>query len=181
MDVVDDLDLAVLLLNSVDLLEDPPDRMAEDLTWWRRALTRNGHEDLAAAQHDEDLPTLRSLRAMLRTVFECADDEEARQMLNIALFHAEAVVQVGPAGLEVSGGLRGRLLFAVAQHVAEHGVTRLGICLSDPCRCAYVDRSRGGTRRYCCTLCNDRAAARAYRRRKADTERAEASKGEIGS
>src|SRR4051812_27530367 len=138
--VIDDLDLAVLLLNSVDLLEDPPDRMAEDLTWWRRVLARNGHEELAAAQHDTDLSRLRSLRAMLRTVFECADAEEARRMLNIALLHAEAVVQVGPAGLEVSGGLRGRLLFAVASHVAEHGVDRLGICASDPCRCAYVDR-----------------------------------------
>jgi CGNR zinc finger len=71
--------------------------------------------------------------------------------------------------LAVTGGLPGRLLFAVATHVASYGVARLGICASDPCRCAYVDQSRGGTRRYCCTLCNDRAAARAYRRRKGET------------
>jgi len=167
--VADDLDLAVLLLNSVDLLEDPPDRMAEDVTWWRRALTRNGHAELAAEQRDEDLLMLQSLRATLRTVFECREPDEARRVLNVALLYAEAVVQVSPDGLAVSGGLRGRLLFAVAQHVAEHGVSRLGICAGDPCRCAYVDRSRGGTRRYCCTLCNDRTAARAYRRRKGDT------------
>jgi predicted RNA-binding Zn ribbon-like protein len=161
-----DLDLAVLLLNSVDLLEEPPDRMATDLVWWRRVLSRNGHEELAAAQRDEDLPVLQSLRATIRTVFECREPDEARQVLNVALLYAEAVVQVGRDGLEVGGGLRGRLLFAVARHLAEHGVDRLGICASDPCRCAYVDRTRGGTRRYCCTLCNDRAAARAYRRRK---------------
>ena len=161
-----DLDLAVLLLNSVDLLEDPTDRMADDLQWWRRALVHYGHAELADAQVDDDLPMLQSLRATIRTVFECAEDEEARRVLNLALLRAEAVVQVAPEGLVVSGDLRGRLLFAVARHVAEHGVARFGICASDPCRCAYVDRTRGRTRRYCCTLCNDRAAARAYRRRR---------------
>lgn len=163
---VSDLDLAVLLLNSVDLLEDPPDRMASDLVWWRRALRRNGHAGLARAQRDEDLAMLQALRATIRTVFECDDAGEARGVLNLALLYSEAVVQVTPSGLAVSGGLRGRLLFAVAEHVASHGVARLGTCASDPCRCAYVDATRGGTRRYCCTLCNDRAAARAYRRRR---------------
>ncbi len=166
---VTDLDLAVLLLNSVDLLEDPPDRMAGDLGWWRRALARNGLAELADAQVDGDLPMLQSLRATIRTVFECAEDDEARRVLNEALLSADAVVQVAPEGLVVSGDLRGRLLFAVARHLAEHGVARLGICASDPCRCAYVDHTRGRTRRYCCTLCNDRAAARAYRRRQGET------------
>jgi predicted RNA-binding Zn ribbon-like protein len=165
-----DLDLAVLLLNSVDLLEEPADRIATDLVWWRRVLGRAGHQELADAQRDEELPALRSLRATLRTVFECADVDAARRVLNVALSHAEAVVQVTEEGLTVSGGLRGRLLFAVAQHIAEYGVTRLGICASDPCRCAFVDRTRAGTRRYCCDLCNDRAAARAYRARKAGGE-----------
>jgi predicted RNA-binding Zn ribbon-like protein len=164
-----DLGLAVLLLNSVDLLEDPSDRMASDLVWWRRALRRHGHAALARAQRDEDLSMLHALRATIRTVFECGADDEARAVLNVALLYADAVVQVAPDGLAVSGGLRGRLLFAVAQHVAADGVARLGICASDPCRCAYVDGTRGGTRRYCCTLCNDRAAARAYRRRRGET------------
>jgi predicted RNA-binding Zn ribbon-like protein len=166
---LDDLGLAVLLLNSVDLLEDPPDRMAADLVWWRRALRRHGHTALARAQRDEELAMLQALRATIRTVFECGDADEARRVLNIALLYSEAVVQVTADGLEVSGGLRGRLLFAVARHVAEHGVDRLGVCASDPCRCAYVDRTRGGTRLYCCDICNDRAAARAYRRRRSET------------
>ena len=166
-----DLDLAVLLLNSVDLLEEPADRMADDLGWWRRALVRNGHEDLAAAQRDAELPMLQALRGTIRTVFESTDDEQAHAVLNAALLEAGVVVQVGPEGLGVvgtgpGGDLPARLLAAVAIHVAEHGVARLGICASDPCRCAYVDQTRGGTRRYCCTLCNDRAAARAYRRRR---------------
>jgi predicted RNA-binding Zn ribbon-like protein len=166
-----DLDLAVLLLNSVDLLEDPPDRIADDLGWWRRALARNGLAELAAAQRDADLPMLQALRDTLRSVFEADDDEVARSVLNAALLEAGAVVQLLPGGLGVTGlgpggDLPARLLVAVATHVAEHGLVRLGICASDPCRCAYVDQTRGGTRRYCCTLCNDRAAARAYRRRR---------------
>jgi predicted RNA-binding Zn ribbon-like protein len=164
-----DLGLAVLLLNSVDLLEQPPDRMADDLQWWRRALTRYGHAELADRQRDGDLPVLHSLRATIREVFECTDAAEARELLNVALLRAGAVVQLSPEGLAVRGDLPARLLFAVARQLAEHGVTRLGICASDPCRCAYVDRSRGGTRRYCCTICNDRAAARAYRRRRSET------------
>jgi predicted RNA-binding Zn ribbon-like protein len=169
-----DLELAVLLLNSVDLLEDPPDRMTDDLTWWRRVLRRNGEEALARRQRESDLPMLRSLRATIRSVFESEDDDSARGVLNAALLEAGAVVQVRPDGLGVvgsgpGGDLPARLLLAVATHVAEHGIARLGVCASDPCRCAYVDRTRGGTRRYCCTLCNDRAAARAYRRRQAET------------
>jgi predicted RNA-binding Zn ribbon-like protein len=168
---VTDLDLAVLLLNSVDLLEDPADRMADGLAWWRRALARNGLDDLAAAQRDEDLPMLQALRGTIRTVFESSDDDRARAVLNAGLLDAGAVVQVGPEGLGVvgtgpGGDLPARLLAAVATHVAERGVARLGICASDPCRCAYVDQTRAGTRRYCCTLCNDRASARAYRRRR---------------
>src|SRR4051794_21753025 len=115
---LDDLGLAVLLLNSVDLLEEPADRMAEDLTWWRRALTRHGHAPLAAVQRDDELGMLQPLRQTIRPVFECQEADEARAVLTVALLYAEAVVQVPPEGLGVSGDLRGRLLFAVARHVA---------------------------------------------------------------
>ena len=64
----------MLLLNSVDLLEEPADRMADDLGWWRRALARNGLDELAAAQRDDDLPMLQELRGTIRSVFESADD-----------------------------------------------------------------------------------------------------------
>src|SRR3954470_9434485 len=100
-----DLGLAVLLLNSVDLLEDPSDRMASDLVWWRRALGRHGHAELAATQRDEDLSMLQALRATIRTVFECDEADEARAVLNVALLYADVVVQVTPDGLAASGGL----------------------------------------------------------------------------
>jgi predicted RNA-binding Zn ribbon-like protein len=77
-----------------------------------------------------------------------------------------SVIGTGPGG-----DLPARLLAAVAEHIGRSGVARLGVCASDPCRCAFVDRTRAGTRRYCCTVCNDRAAARAYRRRRSGGSR----------
>jgi predicted RNA-binding Zn ribbon-like protein len=172
-----DLDLAVLLVNSHDLLEDPPDRLG-DLAWLTGALTRVGHEELAAALTARDLPRLRTLRSVVRAAFEAPDLTTAAAVLNPQLVKAKAVFQLDVAGgagearfvptPELTGyaALAARLPAAVAEHVAEHGVGRLGVCSSDPCRCAFVDRTRAGTRRYCCTVCNDRYAARAYRRRR---------------
>jgi predicted RNA-binding Zn ribbon-like protein len=174
-----DLDLAVLLVNSHDLLEDPADRLG-DLTWLTSALIRVGHPDVSDALTRSDLPRLRSLRAVLRTAFEAPDLKTVAAVLNPQLVKAGAVflldvpTRSGGVGARFvaapdrSGyaALAARLPAALAAHVAEHGVGRLGICSSDPCRCAFVDRTRAGTRRYCCTVCNDRYAARAYRRRR---------------
>ena len=171
-----DVELALLLVNSHDLLEDPPDRLA-DLDWLTHVLTRVGHGDLAAELTARDLPRLRRLRDALRQVFETDDDAVAAHVLNPLLERARAVplIDVSRAGetvLRVGPGRRGiaaleaRLPAAVAAFVVEHGTRRLGVCGSDPCRCVFVDRTRAGTRKYCCTYCNDRLAARAYRRRK---------------
>jgi predicted RNA-binding Zn ribbon-like protein len=171
-----DVELALLLVNSHDLLEEQPDRLV-DLTWLTLAFTGVGHGDLVAALSDSDLPRLRDLRAALRQVFEHDDASEVAAALNPLLEHARAVPllvvdpDAGPV-LRVGVGLRGlaaleaRLPAALAAYVAEHGADRLGVCHSDPCRCVFVDRTRAGTRKYCCTYCNDRHAARAYRRRK---------------
>ena len=111
-------------------------------------------------------------------MFEAEDPEAAVAQLNPLLEKARATPQlvVDPDGdvvtLRVGIGLRGvaaleaRLPAALATYVVGHGIARLGVCGSDPCRCVFVDRTRGNTRRYCCTYCNDRYAARAYRRRK---------------
>ncbi len=172
-----DLDLAVLLVNTHDLLEDPADRLG-DLTWFAGALARVGHADLAAGLTTRDLPRLRALRDVLRAAFEAAHPADAADVLNPQLVKAKAVFQLEVGGTpdearfvpvpDLTGyaALAARLPAALAAHIAEHGVGRLGVCSSDPCRCAFVDRTRAGTRRYCCTVCNDRFAARAYRRRR---------------
>jgi predicted RNA-binding Zn ribbon-like protein len=179
-----DLDLAVLLVNSVDLLEDPPDRLT-DLRWLVSAMRQLGHAALSSELTPADLPALRALRATLRDAFEAESAADVARILNPALIDGGAVFQlvVEPYDAELAdrGGavrfaplpdatgyaaLAARLPAAVGAHIAEQGARRLGICKSDPCRCAFIDRTRAGTRRYCCSYCNDRAAARAYRRRK---------------
>ena len=172
-----DVELAMLLVNSHDLLEDPPDRLV-DLTWLTGALTRARHGGLAGELARRDLPRLRALRDSLRRVFEAEDLHETATQLNPLLEKARAVpllvvdpddghltLQVG-IGLTGVAALEARLPAALASYVAEHGTARLGVCGSDPCRCVFIDRTRGSTRKYCCTYCNDRYAARAYRRRK---------------
>jgi predicted RNA-binding Zn ribbon-like protein len=111
-------------------------------------------------------------------VFEAEDVRGAVAELNPLLEKSRAVALLvvdlddSRPELRVGVGLRGvpaleaRLPAALAAYVAEHGTARLGVCGSDPCRCVFLDRTRGNTRKYCCTYCNDRYAARAYRRRK---------------
>ena len=171
-----DVELALLLVNSHDLLEDPPDRLS-DLEWLTHVLRRAGHPDLAGELTSRHLSRLRRLRDALRGAFEAGSNEEAAAVLNPLLTKASAVALIdvdegGATSLRVGIGLSGvaaleaRLPAALAAYVAEHGVRRLGVCGSDPCRCVFVDRTRAGTRKYCCSYCNDRHAARAYRRRR---------------
>ncbi len=167
-----DLDLVVLLLNSLDLLANPADRLTS-LAWFREVLTDVGRGDLARDLRAVDLGPLRDLRESLRAVF--AAPAQAAALLNPMLLGAGAVPQLVAAGaglrLEVAPGQRGlaalqaRLPAALAEHVARRGTARLGTCAAPPCQCAFVDHTRGRTRRFCCAACNDRAAARQYRQR----------------
>jgi predicted RNA-binding Zn ribbon-like protein len=177
-----DLDLAVLLINTLDLLEDPPDRLT-NLDWFSSALAQVGHGPIASELTPADLPQLIELRGALRSAFEADSAAHAAEIINPRLEAARAVftLVVEPSGSRESPAekvwfdvgvartgieaLEVRLPAAVAMHIARHGIDRLGACGSNPCRCAFVDRTRAGTRRYCCSWCNDRAAARAYRKR----------------
>jgi Putative stress-induced transcription regulator len=76
-----DVELALLLVNSHDLLEDPSDRLV-DLDWLTHVFTRVGHGDLAGELTARDLPRLRRLRDALRRVFETDDDAIAAAVLN---------------------------------------------------------------------------------------------------
>ena len=171
-----DLDLVVLLLNTLDYLEDPPDRLS-DLTWIREVVAEVGHADIAEALRAQDLTGLRELRESLLAVFRATSADEAAQLLNRMLLEASAVPEVvvsttGDLGLAVAPRKRGlaalqaRLPAALATQVAERGLGRLGTCAASPCQCAFVDRTRAETRRFCCGACNDRAAAQLYRQRR---------------
>ncbi len=92
-----DLDLVVLLLNSLDLLEDPPDRLA-DLNWLGEVLAAVGRDDIGAALTAADLAGLRQLRESLRAVFQAGSAAEAASLLNPMLVDASAVPQLVASG-----------------------------------------------------------------------------------
>jgi predicted RNA-binding Zn ribbon-like protein len=170
-----DLDLVVLLLNSLDLLADPADRLT-DVAWFREVASGLGRDDIGGALAAGDLAGLRRLRESLRAVFQATSPGEAAALLNPMLLGASAVPQLvvsqARVELEVAPGERGltaleaRLPAALAGHIARRGIGRLGTCAALPCQCAFIDHTRGQTRRFCCSACNDRAAARLYRQRK---------------
>jgi predicted RNA-binding Zn ribbon-like protein len=171
----DDLALAVLLVNSLDHTADPPDRLTS-IDWFRQVLRATGHPRQAAAVGPADVPALRVLRDGLRATFTAGSAEAADAALNPLLLAALAIPVLvaapgGAAGLAVAPGTAGatalaaRLPAAVAAFIARHGLRRLGSCAAGPCACVFVDRTRAANRRYCRDLCNDRAAASAYRRR----------------
>jgi predicted RNA-binding Zn ribbon-like protein len=171
----DDLALAVLLVNSLDDMADPPDRLTT-IDWYAAVLNATGHPAQAAALRPADVPGLAALRDGLRAAFTAGTAEAAAAAVNPLLLSAGAipVLVAGPgdaAGLAVApggtgaGALAARLPAAVAGFIARYGLRRLGSCAARPCACVFVDRTRAGNRRYCCDQCNDRAAASAYRRR----------------
>src|SRR5436190_177164 len=71
--------------------------------------------------------------------------------------------------LDEAEGLAAVAAFATAgllEAFRDLGWQRFGRCDASPCRCAYVDRSKNRTRRYCSGLCADRVAQAQYRARK---------------
>src|SRR5215831_15371522 len=92
-----DLDLVVLLLNSLDLLADPPDRLT-DVSWLREVLAAVGRDDIGGALEAGDLGGLRQLRESLRAVFQAGSPAEAASLLNPMLVRAAAVPQLVASG-----------------------------------------------------------------------------------
>lgn len=167
-------DLAVALVNTWDLVAEPPELLADDATA-HRFLLRHGYGEDAAALGPDPAVRMRALRDRLRAVVH-APPPGAAELLNALLVDTGAVPRLVPAGdgwvLDAGPAAPGldrvaaRAASGLARFVAERGFARVGTCAAAPCDCAYLDRTRAGTRRYCCTFCADRAAAAAYRRRR---------------
>jgi predicted RNA-binding Zn ribbon-like protein len=175
------LAVAIDLINTWDELELEPD-LIEGVTDLRTWLEWHGLSRAAKRMRAADLDRVRALRTEFDQVFDARDETEAADRLN-QLARAYGT----PPVLERAGG-RWRLrswpdeeegLPAVAAYATagllaafqELGWARFGRCAGSPCRCAYVDRSRNRSRRYCCTLCADRVAQAQYRSRRREASR----------
>ncbi len=157
---MNDLDLVVELINTVWVLADPPDSLTRTSVY-RDILIGAGESQLADDLATSDLGRLRALRERLRAVFHAHTAQEAAALVN-TLLQENAVIpqlvagQEGDISLAWGAGrcgydaLAARLPAALATHLATHGLGRLGICGAAPCTCVFVDRTRPGTRKYCC-------------------------------
>jgi predicted RNA-binding Zn ribbon-like protein len=169
----DGVSFAVRLLNSWDELEPDPECL-RDVDVVRRFLARHGLSEAARLADDADLEWLRALRSRLARAWDAPDEATAVAELNALLAGATAQPWLGPDGafrydrpeLPVRGFGDALAARSLLEELAAGRWSRFGRCEAAPCRCVYVDRTRGGVRRYCCRLCADRAAHREFRRRR---------------
>jgi len=169
----DPVALAVQLVNTWDELEDPPE-LLRDVGVLQRVLAKYGFAAEAEDATRADLEAARALRDRLRATFEVEDEETAVGFLNDILRESEATPQLVQEG----GGWRLRWVgssydvlastsaASLLEAIRDDGWERFGICAGAPCCCVFVDRSRNRSRRYCSSLCADRVAQAAYRRRR---------------
>jgi predicted RNA-binding Zn ribbon-like protein len=174
-DEKDSIGLAVGLVNTWDVLNDPPELLNVERL---RVLLRWFELDEAAQRASErDLASLRRMRDRLRRAFEADTEEEAAAELNAVARETGAVPQLerrnGGWGFRYGSGRRtlaheigGQAAVALLGVIERDGWDRFGLCAAAPCCCVYVDRSRNRSRRYCCELCADRATQAAARRRR---------------
>ena len=170
------LAVAVDLVNTWDELEEEPELIegVEDVRVW---LTWHGLNRAAKAARAADVEPVRTLRARFARVFDARDEASAARLLNelSSEFGTPPQLERDGAGWRLRSwpdereGLRFVAAYATAglvETLGELGWARFGRCAASPCRCAFVDRSRNHTRRYCSTLCADRVAQADYRARK---------------
>jgi predicted RNA-binding Zn ribbon-like protein len=169
-------DLAVNVVNTWESLPSPHDGL-EDVGDLRIFLRAVGRAEAAAAVTERDLAEFRHLRGRLRRVFETDDVAEAAGVLNSIATESGAVprlaeasggwtLEFGPEDGSLTSRLAATAAVALIEIVRAHGLTRFGTCAADPCTCAYVDRTKNRSKRYCCELCADRAAQRDHRARR---------------
>jgi predicted RNA-binding Zn ribbon-like protein len=164
--------LAVELVNTWDELEDLPERL-RDTDNLRRLCVRHGFQSEAERATERDLEAARDLRGRLRAAFEVEDETTAVGVLNEILRESDAKPQLAREGgawrlrwmgepLDV---LASTAATSLLEAIRDDGWQRFGTCAGAPCCCVFVDRSRNRSRRYCSSLCADRVAQAAHRRR----------------
>jgi predicted RNA-binding Zn ribbon-like protein len=169
------LAFTIRLAQSWDESEDDPE-LLQDAGGVGRFLRQHGLDDAAGRADDDDLRALRRLRDRLADVWDAPSEGAAVALLNelageqplrprLVRRGAGWEHRYDPPGAKVRDFAQALTAAALMDAIAEGGWPRFGRCLAAPCRCVYVDRSRGGVRKYCSTRCADRMAHRAFRRR----------------
>lgn len=168
--------LAVDLVNTWDELEEDPDLIDDvrDVRFW---LDWHGLHTAAKQMTEKDVDRVRALRSRFDQVFEAPDEATAAELLNELAREYSTAPQLERDGRgwrmrswpDERAGLDAAAAYGIAgllEAMRDLGWRRFGRCAGSPCRCAFVDRSRNRSRRFCCTLCADRVAQAHYRERR---------------
>ena len=175
------LELAVGLLNTWDLLADPPELLSGPDALGR--LLRWAHLPTPVSIDVFDVDRVRSARDRLRAALDDAPDAAADQLnaLSLELGAVRQLRRAGDAwrfGYAVRGGdpvdmLLGEAAAGLLEAIEDGTWWRLDFCAGDPCRCVFVDRTKNRRRRYCCQLCTNRTMQARYRGRQREASTAE--------
>jgi len=165
---------AAALVNSVDAdTEQLPDVAALDDFVRRWGFTGNRDRDEA------ELRAVRRLRPMLRQFWEL-DDEQVVESANALLREASALPQLvkhdgwdyhlhaTPPDAPLATRMAVEAAMAVVDVVRSKELSRLRICTHPGCGNVVVDLSKNRSKRFCDAGCGNKAAAAAYRARKAE-------------
>jgi predicted RNA-binding Zn ribbon-like protein len=168
-------ELAIALLNTWDLLADPPEllrgpeHLERFLQWSERSA---GRVPFAA-----DVARVIAARDILRQALEAWTEAEAVALLNELAMESGTKRQLrwlddhwqftylDPDG-DPCRALIGEAAEGALEAMRDGDWDRLGICEGDPCRCVYVDRTKNRSRRYCCELCTNRTMQARHRERR---------------
>lgn len=167
--------LAVDLVNTWDELEENPDLIdgVRDVRYW---LDWHGLHTVAKQMKEKDVDRVLELRSRFDRVFDAPSEAKAAELLNELARDYSTAPQLERDGRgwrmrswpDERAGLDAAAAYATAgllEAMRDLGWRRFGRCAGSPCRCAFVDRSRNRSRRFCCTLCADRVAQAQYRAR----------------
>ncbi|HET6850249.1 MAG TPA: CGNR zinc finger domain-containing protein [Gaiellales bacterium] len=174
------VELALGLVNTVDQLDTPPDFLV-DHSRLQRFFVWAGYSEAADRCRPDDLPWVVALRDRLAAAID-ADEDRAAEILNQVLDASPAApalehgadgwaLRYGPPRDEGAAFLTAAAAVPLMELLAAGEWGRLGRCAASPCCCAYIDRSRNRSRRYCCQLCANRVTQAAARRRRRGGDR----------
>jgi predicted RNA-binding Zn ribbon-like protein len=183
--------VAVDLVNTWDELEAEPDLIEDerDISTW---LDWHGLHQASKKVKPADVDRARRLRSRFDRVFDARSEAEAVRLLNRLSADYGTAPQLERAGNgwrlrswpDERQGLDAVAAYATAgllEAMRDLGWERFGRCAGSPCRCAFVDRSRNRSRRFCCTLCADRVAQANHRAREKESRPASLSRGGTAS
>lgn len=158
--------MALGLVNTIDMLEDPPDflRSVDSL---QRLLRHLGLDGASPSLSDADLDRVRHFRDRITLAMD-SDEVAAGKILSdlaegldlrprlVPTHTATWEIRFGAGAEDGLEALFSSVVMGLMELLVGGRWDTIGRCAGAPCCCLFVDRTRNRNRRFCCQLCADR-------------------------